>query len=64
MIRFMCLGNALLRKRSVVHLGGGHQVLDSMGLLGFLDGGLELAWGHLGCYSVHVGRVDPVIPTF
>jgi hypothetical protein len=31
-----------------VHLGGGHQALDSMGLLGFLFGGLELAQGMPG----------------
>jgi hypothetical protein len=39
-------------ERSVVHLGGGHQALDTMGLLGFLFGSMELARGHMGCDSV------------
>jgi hypothetical protein len=43
-----------------VHLIGGHQALDNMGLFGFLYGGLELAWGCLGYDSVHVGGVDPM----
>jgi hypothetical protein len=46
-----------------VHLGGGHQDLDGMDLLGFLFGGLELAWGCLGCDNVLSGGNCPsVIP--
>jgi hypothetical protein len=36
-----------------VHLGGGHQALYSMGLFGFLFGGLELAQVRLGYNSVY-----------
>jgi hypothetical protein len=43
-----------------MHLEGGHQALDSTGYLGFLYGFLDLAWGHLGCNSVHARQVDPM----
>jgi hypothetical protein len=32
MERFACLKNILLKRRIVVHLGGGNQVLDIVGL--------------------------------
>ena len=35
-----------------MHLGGGHQALDTMGLLGFQFGGLELAQVCMGCDNV------------
>jgi hypothetical protein len=38
-----------------VHLGREHQALDSMGLLGFLFGGLELAQGCLEYNDVLTG---------
>jgi hypothetical protein len=38
-----------------VHLGKGNQALDSMGLLGFMFGDLELDRGFLGRNSVFAG---------
>jgi hypothetical protein len=53
---FAFLENSLLRRRSVMHLRGGHQALENMGWIGFLYGGLELAQGFMFCDSVHEGE--------
>ena len=42
-----------------MHPGREYQALDSMGLLGFMYGGLELARRGLDCDSVHARCVDP-----
>jgi len=43
-----------------VNLRGGHQALDSTGLLEFQFGGLKLTWGHLGYENVIVRGDDLV----
>jgi hypothetical protein len=48
MERFTYLENTLLRRRSVVHLGGGHQALDSYGVAWIPVWRLGVGLGTLG----------------